>query len=168
MNIVPGDLSDPRIIDLLQVHLAHARAHSPPCSTHALDLGGLHAPEVSFWAAWEDETLAGVGALLELAPDYGEVKSMHTAAPMRGRGVGAAMLIHLIGEARRRGYSRLSLETGSMDYFAPARALYRRYGFCEREPFGAYVDDPNSTFMSLDLSPQPRSTAGAAYTASTK
>ena len=152
MNIVAGDLSDPRIVELLRVHLAHARAHSPPCSTHALDLSGLQARGVSFWAAWEGDVLAGVGALLELAPDQGEVKSMHTAEHMRGRGVGAAMLLHIVGEARHRGYTRLSLETGSMAYFAPARALYRRQGFSECEPFGKYVKDPNSTFMSLDLS----------------
>jgi putative acetyltransferase len=168
MIIVPGDLSDPRIMELLRVHLCHARAHSPPCSTHALDLSGLRAPEITFWAAWQDEVLAGVGALLELAPDHGEVKSMHTAEQIRGRGVGAAMLLHIVEEARRRGYSRLSLETGSMDYFAPARGLYRRYGFSECEPFGRYVLDPNSTFMTLDLASQPRNTPGGPYTASTK
>lgn len=151
MIILPGDLSDPRIRQLLRVHLSQARAHSPPCSTHALDLSGLQAPDVTFWAAWHDDAPAGVGALLELAPDHGEVKSMHTAERMRGCGVGASMLVHIIEEAKSRGYSRLSLETGSMDYFAPARALYRRYLFSECEPFARYVPDCNSVFMTLDL-----------------
>ena len=151
MHIAPGDLSDPRIIELLRVHLARARAESPPCSTHALDLDGLRAPQISFWAAWEGEVLAGVGALLQLEPDHGEVKSMHTADEMRGRGVGAAMLRHIVAEARKRDYSRLSLETGSMDYFLPARRLYERHGFSTCEPFGSYAQDPNSTFMTLDL-----------------
>ena len=166
MRIVPGDLSDPRIVDLLRIHLAGARAHSPPCSTHALDLDRLKDPKISFWSVWEGETLAGFGALLELAPDHGEVKSMHTAAEMRGRGAGSAILHHIVAEARRRGYSRLSLETGSPDYFAPARNLYRRHGFCECGPFGNYAPDPFSLFMTLDLGAseapvhQLRSTAG--------
>lgn len=165
MQILPGDLSDPRIVALLQVHLAGARANSPPCRIHALDLDRLDAPEIAFWAAWDGDRLAGFGALLELSSDHGEVKSMHTAAEMRGRGVGAAMLGHIVEEATRRGYSRLSLETGSPDYFRPARELYRRHGFSECEPFGDYVRDSYSIFMSLDLSSgdkadQPRRTAG--------
>jgi len=151
MTIVPGDLGDPRILELLRVHLTHARAESPPCSVHALDVSGLRAPYISFWAAWEGEQLLGVGALKQLAPDHGEVKSMHTAAAARGRGVGAAMLQHLVSVARQRGYTRLSLETGSMAYFSPARALYARAGFEECGPFGSYVPDPTSVFMTRAL-----------------
>ena len=101
---------------------------------------------------WEDETLLGCGALKRLSADHGEVKSMHTAQAMRRRGAGSAMLRHLIAAARADGMSRLSLETGSWDYFRPAQALYRSHGFVECPPFADYVLDPNSVFMTLDLS----------------
>lgn len=153
MKIILGDLSDLRIGALLEVHLARARAESPPCSAHALDLGGLDAPDITVWAAWEDEALLAIGALKQLAPDHGEVKSMHTAEAMRGRGVGGLMLRHIISAAEARGYRRLSLETGSMDYFEPARALYRRHGFRDCAPFAGYGPDPNSVFMTLGLRP---------------
>jgi putative acetyltransferase len=151
MRIVKGDLSDQRVIDLLHIHLTNARAESPPESVHALDLAGLQSPDISFWTIWEDETLLGFGALKRLSADHGEVKSMHTAQAMRGRGVGTAMLRHIIATARATGMSRLSLETGSMEYFAPARVLYMSHGFVECPPFADYVPDPNSVFMSLDL-----------------
>ena len=151
MRIVKGDLSDQRVIDLLHIHLTNARAESPPESVHALDLTGLQSPDISFWTIWEDESLLGFGALKRLSDDHGEVKSMHTAQAMRGRGVGTAMLRHIIATARATGMSRLSLETGSMEYFAPARALYKSHGFVECPPFADYVPDPNSVFMSLDL-----------------
>jgi putative acetyltransferase len=151
MRIIQGDLSDPRVVDLLQIHLTTARAETAPGSAHALDLSGLQAPDVTFWTIWEDETLLGVGALKRLSVDHGEVKSMHTVQSMRGRGVGSAMLRHIIATARVSGMSRLSLETGSWAYFRPAQALYRRHGFVECPPFGDYVPDPNSVFMSLDL-----------------
>ena len=151
MNIVPGDLSDPRVIDLLRVHLTAARAASPPRSAHALDLTGLRSPDISFWASWDGERLMGIGALMRLAADHGEVKSMHTAEAVRGRGAGSAMLRHIVAVAEARGYRRLSLETGSMAYFQPARALYQRHGFRPCEPFAGYGLDPNSVFMTLDL-----------------
>ena len=151
MRIIRGDFSDPRVIDLLHIHLTSARAETAPGSAHALDLTGLQAPDVSFWTIWEDETLLGVGALKRLSADHGEVKSMHTAQSMRGRGAGSAMLRHIIAAARASGMSRLSLETGSWEYFRPAQALYRSHGFVECPPFGDYVPDPNSVFMSLDL-----------------
>jgi putative acetyltransferase len=150
-QIRPGDLRDPRILDLLGVHLARCRAESPPESTHALDVSGLEGPGIGFWAAWEGEDLLGVGALVELDPHHGEVKSMHVASAARRKGVGGLILAHLIGEARTKGYERLSLETGSMDYFAPARALYGAAGFRQCGPFGAYRPDPNSVFMTLGL-----------------
>jgi putative acetyltransferase len=151
MQITRGDLSDPRVTELLRVHLATARAETAPGSAHALDLAELQSPDISFWAIWAGETLLGIGALKRLSPDHGEVKSMHTAQSMRGRGVGRAMLRHIIATARASGLSRLSLETGSWDYFRPARALYRRHGFVECPPFGDYVLDPNIIFRSLDL-----------------
>lgn len=132
--------------------MAAARATSPPCSVHALDLDGLRSPELSFWAVWDGEDALGVGALKRLTDAHGEVKSMFTDAASRGRGVGGAMLRHIIGTARARGHGRLSLETGSQDDFAPARSLYARHGFEVCEPFGDYVLDPKSVFMTLDLS----------------
>ena len=154
MRIVEGGLDDPRVIDLLNVHLLRARAETAPGSAHALDLSGLRSPDVTFWCAWDGDSLAGVGALKELSGDHGEVKSMHTAESMRRKGVGAAILRHIIATAQARGMARLSLETGSWPYFAPARALYAQHGFVECEPFGDYRPDPNSVFMTLSV-PSP-------------
>jgi putative acetyltransferase len=151
MQITLGDLNDSRIIDLLDYHVATARAQTALGSAHALDLKGLQSPDVTFRAAWNGETLFGVGALKELAEGHGEVKSMHTARTARRQGVGSAMLQHIISFARSRGIVRLSLETGSWDYFQPAVAFYRRHGFIECPPFADYVQDPNSIFMTLDL-----------------
>lgn len=151
MRITTGDVNDPRVIDLLCIHLASARAETAPGSAHALDLSALQSPDIRFWAIWEAETLLGLGALKRLSPDHGEVKSMHTAKSARRRGAGTAMLRHIIGSARECGMSRLSLETGSWEYFRPAQTLYRNHGFVECAPFADYVPDPNSVFMSLDL-----------------
>ena len=151
MRITPGDFSDPRVVDLLHIHLTSARAATAPGSAHALDLTELQSPTVSFWTIWEGEVLLGIAALKRLSPDHGEVKSMHTAQSARRRGVGDAMLRHVIASARKNGMSRLSLETGSWEYFRPAQELYRRHGFVECAPFADYVLDPNSVFMSLDL-----------------
>ena len=151
MRIIPGGLDDPRVVDLLRIHLTTARAATARGSAHALDLAGLRSPEISFWTIWEGEALLGTGALKRLSPDHGEVKSMHTAQAARRRGAGRAMLLHIIASARANGMSRLSLETGSWEYFQPARALYRGHGFVECEPFADYVPDANSVFMSLDL-----------------
>jgi putative acetyltransferase len=151
MRITEGGLDDPLVIALLQAHLTRARAETARGSAHALDLSGLRSPEVTFWSAWEGKALVGVGALKRLSADHGEVKSMHTAAVARGRGVGSAMLRQIIAAARARGMSRLSLETGSWAYFTSARALYARHGFVECGPFGEYREDPNSVFMTLAL-----------------
>jgi putative acetyltransferase len=151
MQIKQGHLSDQRVVDLLRVHLVKARMETAPGSAHALDLTGLQSPDVTFWTIWDGEALLGFGALKRLSGDHGEVKSMHTAEPMRRRGAGSAMLRHIIGTARAGGMVRLSLETGSWDYFRPARALYARHGFVECPPFADYVLDPNSVFMTLDL-----------------
>ena len=151
MKIIPGDLGDPRVVDLLNIHVARAQAETAQGSAHALDLAGLQAPDVRFWAIWEGETLLAIGALKQLAPDHGEVKSMHTAKASRRTGAGSAMLRHIIATARASGMSRLSLETGSWAYFQPARAFYTKHGFAKCSPFADYEPDPNSVFMSLAL-----------------
>ncbi len=152
MLIRPGGLDDPRVRALLAHHLTTARAETAAGSAHALDLDGLKAPGVQFWSAWEGDTLVGVGALKRLSPSHGEIKSMHTAAASRGRGVASAMLRHILDAARATGLRRVSLETGSWAYFDAARSLYRRQGFTECPPFGDYLPDPNSVFMTLELS----------------
>ena len=151
MQIIPGDLTDSRIMDLLHYHVTNARAQTAPGSDHALDFKGLQSPDITFWTAWDGETLIAMGALKQLSNEHGEIKSMHTVSAVRRQGVGSAMLRHIIVFARARGMSRLSLETGSWDYFQPAVALYRRHGFIECPPFADYVSDPNSIFMTLDL-----------------
>ena len=124
---------------------------TPAQSIHALDLDGLRRPDVTFWTLWQGSELLGCGALKELAPDHGEIKAMRTPQALRGRGAAKAILAHLVGEARARGYHRLSLETGSMEAFRPARRLYERAGFSHCGPFAGYRPDPNSVFMTLDL-----------------
>jgi putative acetyltransferase len=151
MHIVEGGLDDARVVELLHTHRTRARAETVPGSAHALDPSGLRAAEMTFWSAWEDDAVVAVGALKRLSADHGEVKSMYTAEAARGRGVGSAMLGHIMAAARARGMSRVSLETGSWPYFAPARALYARHGFVECPPFGDYRPDPNSVFMTLAL-----------------
>lgn len=151
IRIVQGDFADRRVVDLLHIHLTTARSETAPGSAHALDLSQLQSPDICFWTIWEEQTLLGFGALKQLSADHGEVKSMHTAQAMRRRGAGSAMLRHIIDVARARGMSRLSLETGAAEYFAPAQTLYKSHGFVECPPFGDYVLDSNSIFMSLDL-----------------
>ena len=124
------------------------RAISPPGSTHVLDLEGLRKPEITFWTLWEGEALAGCVAIRELTPQHGEIKSMRTASAFRRRGVAARLLQHVLDEAQRRGYERLSLETGSQPFFSPAHQLYTRFGFQPCGPFGSYKEDPNSIFMT--------------------
>ena len=145
------DLSGGEVQALLRRHLDTMAEHSPPESRHALDSSGLQADDVTFWSVWNEATLLGFGGLKELSPDHGEIKSMHTAKAARGQGIAARMLEHIMAEARRRGYQRLSLETGSMAAFAPARKLYEKYGFITSPPFASYRPDPNSTFMTSKL-----------------
>lgn len=154
MQITAGDLTDSRVIDLLDYHLATARAQTAPGSAHALDLQELRSPDITFWTAWDDESLVAMGALKQISRDHGEVKSMHTIAAARRKGVASAVLQHIIAFARSRGISRLSLETGSWDYFRPAVALYRSQGFVECAPFAGYAPDSNSIFMTLELHPE--------------
>ena len=151
MEIRIDDLNGSEIRALLQEHLANMRQISPPESIHALPIEGLRKPEVTFWSAWENGELLGCGALKELDAQHGEIKSMRTSARHRRKGVARAILDYIIGEAERRGYDRLSLETGSMDAFDPARQLYARAGFTFCGPFAAYIEDPNSIFMTMEL-----------------
>jgi len=151
MIIKLDDLSGSEIQKLLREHLEFAALHSPPESIHALDLEGLRRPEISFWSAWENGELLGCGALKELNPEHGEIKSMRTSSAHLRKGVAASVLGHLIAEAKQRGYTRLSLETGSMEAFAPARQLYAKFGFEYCVPFSHYLEDPFSVFMTLEL-----------------
>lgn len=151
MRIELDDLARPAIRALLDEHLQNMRAISPPGSVHALDFAALCQPGITFWSAWEEELLLGCGALKELDPTHGEVKSMRTPAAQRRRGAGRALLEHIIAVARARDYARLSLETGAAEAFAPAHRLYASFGFRDCGPFGDYRDDPNSRFLTLLL-----------------
>jgi putative acetyltransferase len=146
IEIVAGNLDDPRVRALIAHHLSSSRA-TGGCD-HALEVEELKAPGVRFWAAWDADRLLGIGALQRLSEDHGEIKSMHTSIDARRRGIGSAMLLHLIDAARAAGMRRLSLETGSLDYFAAARALYEKHGFVVCGPFGEYAHDPSSVFMT--------------------
>lgn len=150
-EIREDDLTGSEIVALLLEHLEFAAKFTPPESVHALDLVALRAPDVSFWSVWQGAELAGCGALKELDAKHGEIKSMRTATSHQRRGVATAMLHHIVNEARSRGYRRLSLETGAMEAFAPARALYERFGFEPCAPFAKYVEDPVSVFMTRRL-----------------
>lgn len=155
LRIQRDDLQDPCIAVFLEEHLADMRRVSPPESVHALDLEGLRQPSVQFWTAWTpqatDEMLAATAALKRLDADHAELKSMRTAATLRGRGIAARMLAHVIAQARAQGFERLSLETGSQPFFAPAHALYLGHGFQDCEPFGSYAPDPSSRFMTRTI-----------------
>jgi putative acetyltransferase len=151
MDIRLDDLSGPEIRALLAEHLESMHQISPPESVHALDLDALRKPEITFWTVWSGGDLMGCGALKELSPTHGEVKSMRTSSAHRRRGVAKLVLDHLVGEAKRRGYDRLSLETGSQKPFEPAHRLYESFGFTYCGPFGDYVEDPNSVFMTKAL-----------------
>ena len=147
-------VDDPRSrqpASLLREHLEDMALHSPPESIHALDTEALCSPEVTFWTAWEGSELLGCGALFELDRLHGEIKSMRTARGHLRKGVASSMLQHIIAQAERRSYTRLSLETGSMEAFAPAHGLYAGFGFTFCAPFGSYVLDPNSVFMTRAL-----------------
>lgn len=151
MHIMLDNLSHPEIHALLKEHLQGMHALSPPESVHALDLGKLRQPDITFWSAWEGPVLLGCAALKELDANHGEIKSMRTPALLRRRGAGRALLAHILQVASERSYHRLSLETGSAEAFCPAHRLYESVGFLRCGPFGDYTDDPHSIFMTLQL-----------------
>ena len=151
MYIKIDDLRGPEIHELLQEHLRSMALHSPPQSVHALDIEALREPGITFWTVWERGELLGCGALKELDSRHAEIKSMRTSSSHLRKGVARRLLSHILEEARRRGYGRLSLETGSMEAFEPARRLYADFGFTYCEPFADYVEDPYSVFMTREL-----------------
>ena len=151
VEIKMDDLTGAEIAGLLNEHLASMHLHSPPESVHALPIDKLRACDITFWTVWENGELLGCGALKELDPHHGEIKSMRTVARHLRKGVARALLDYMIAEAKRRKYRRLSLETGSMAAFEPARKLYERAGFTYCDPFADYVEDPNSVFMTTTL-----------------
>ncbi|MCR1161779.1 GNAT family N-acetyltransferase [Paenarthrobacter sp. UW852] len=151
IRIETDDPARPDVHQLLSEHLADMFATSPAESVHALDHSALSHESITFWTAREDGQLLGSGALKDHDGGLAEIKSMRTTASARGRGVATLMLEHIVADARSRGYQRLCLETGTEDYFAPARRLYERHGFTECGPFADYTLDPNSVFMELPL-----------------
>lgn len=151
ITIKTDDLSGSAIARFLEDHIQEMKAVSPPESKHALDLEGLRQPEITFWTVWHEATLIGCGAIKELDATHAEIKSMRVAAAYRGQGVASQLLQHILREATQRGYLRLSLETGAMPYFEPARRLYQKFGFTPCPPFSTYQADPNSVFMTREL-----------------
>ena len=152
MRIEVDDLSRPQVHALLEEHLANMYELSPSEQVFALDLNKLRADDITFWTVWDEEVLLGCGALKELTPIHGEIKSMRTPAAARGRGAGRAVLAHIISEAEQRGYTTVSLETGTHAAFEPAHNLYRSKGFVMSGPFGSYLPNEHSVFMKLQLS----------------
>jgi putative acetyltransferase len=152
MRIEVDDLSRPAIEELLSEHLANMYELSPPEQVFALDLSKLKSPDITFWTVWDEDLLLGCGALKELTPTHGEIKSMRTPATLRGRGAGRAVLHQIIETARQRRYNLISLETGTHPAFLAAQQLYRSAGFQESGPFANYKEDPHSLFMELRLS----------------
>lgn len=151
MRIENDDLTHPQVLALLNEHLSNMFELSPPEQVFALDVTKLKAPEITFWTVWDGDTLLGCGALKELSPTHGEVKSMRTPVALRRRGAGRAVLAHIVEVAKQRGYSTLSLETGSHPAFLKAQTLYQSVGFAFCGPFGGYQENDSSVFMSLDL-----------------
>lgn len=151
MLIKVDDLTGKEIAEFLEQHISEMRTVSPPESKHALDLNGLRKAEITFWTIWIENSLAGCGALKELDTSHAEIKSMRTAPEYRNKGVATMLVQHIIEEAKSRNYRKLSLETGSIAFFKPARQLYLKFGFVYCEPFSNYKEDPNSVFMTKEL-----------------
>ena len=157
MEIIEGGLEDPRVADLVHLHAARGLAENPPGTAFPLDIAKLKAPDVRFWTVWENDELLACGAMRRLASDHAELKSMHTVEAARRRGVGSALLQHMMAEAGRQGIVRLSLRTGSWPYFHAARELYRRHGFVECPAFEGHNENAGSVFMTRLLSERAQS-----------
>jgi putative acetyltransferase len=151
MEIKIDNLSGCEIAEFLEEHIREMKSVSPPESKHALDLAGLRKPEITFWTVWDDDRLIGCGAIKELDAERAEIKSMRITASYRGQGIASILLQHILNESKQRGYRCISLETGSMPFFEPARNLYTKYGFEYCDPFSTYREDPNSVFMNMKL-----------------
>lgn len=151
MHIEVDDLARAEVHALVAEHLADMQATSPPESVHALGLAALRDPAITVWTLWDGPAVLGCAALKQLSSTEGEIKAMRTATAARNRGVATALLAHVLAQARERGYRRVSLETGSQDFFTPAHNLYRRHGFVSCGPFGDYSTDPNSRYFTLSL-----------------
>ena len=151
MNISIDDLSGEKIRIFLEEHMDDMRSTSPPESVHALDLNGLKNPDVTFWSVTDRNEIVACGAIKKLNAKHAEIKSMRVSEQYRGRGVASKLLSHMLFEAGKMGLSKVSLETGSMEFFEPAKKLYEKYGFKYCSPFASYTEDPNSVFMSLEL-----------------
>ncbi|MCM3439746.1 GNAT family N-acetyltransferase [Metabacillus halosaccharovorans] len=151
MEIKKDDLTGVKVAELIREHLHGMTLNSPPESIHALNIEKLRQPNITFWTAWDGSELAGMGALKELDSSHGEIKSMRTSSSYLRKGVARKLLQHILDEAKNRGYTQLSLETGSMAAFEPARKLYADFGFKDCEPFSDYKEDPNSIYMTKKL-----------------
>ncbi|OEH92347.1 GNAT family N-acetyltransferase [Bacillus solimangrovi] len=151
MKIKVDDLTGTEVAELIGEHLHNMASQSPAESVHALNLDELKKPEITFWSAWEEGSLVGCGALKKLDSQHGEIKSMRTSSLHLRKGVARRMLEFILNEAKQRGYRRVSLETGSIDAFQPARKLYESFGFQYCEPFADYIEDSNSVFMTKEL-----------------
>ena len=151
MKIIIDDLSGKEIAEFLEEHINDMKAVSPPESKHALNLEGLRKAEITFWTVMDGEKIGGCGAIKELNKQHAEIKSMRTSTSLRGKGIAAMLLNHIINESKLRGYQRLSLETGSMAFFDPARKLYTKFSFNYCSPFASYKEDVNSVFMTKEL-----------------
>jgi putative acetyltransferase len=150
-RIVEDDLTEVEVVALLAFHLEEMHRLSPPCKVHAMPVERLRQRDVTFYSAWDGQALAAVGALRELEEGRGELKSMRAAPRYRGKGAGEAILLHLLAEARRRGYRWIGLETGRPEAYRPAQNLYRKHGFAECEDFGDYAGDDFSVCMSRQV-----------------
>lgn len=151
IKIRPDDLKDGKVINLLEAHHREMHRYSPPESIHALQKSELFDSSLTFWSAWDGETLAACGALKQLSRDHGEIKSMRTSCDYLRKGIAEKVLVRILREAQQRDYKKLSLETGSNEAFVPAINLYQKHGFQESGPFGSYAPDPYSRFFTLDL-----------------
>ena len=151
MKSIEGNFDNPEVDDLLRKHFIELKSVSPAGSTHVLDIDGLKNPSIKFWSLWENEKLMGCGALKFLNESHGEFKSIRVADQYRGKGYGKKIISHLIAEAKELKIKKISIETGSGEFFKSARRLFKNFGFEKCEPFSHYKTDVNSCYMSLEI-----------------
>ena len=151
MKSIENNFDEPQVNELLTKHFIELRSVSPPGSTHVLDIPGLKVPSIKFWSLWENEELIGCGALKFLDENHGEFKSIRVANKFRKNGMGEKIISHLIDQAKQIGIKKISIETGSGEFFIPARKLFKKFGFKECKPFAHYKEDPNSCYYSLNI-----------------